>query len=409
MLQHPPLPTAEPPPGFDGQYLTPPPLAEREWRVAALALDLSGRCNLACRYCAEAATQPRREPMTPATLEAAWAYLFPDGKPSGAVSIRLGSGEPLLAFPLMLKLAELIQKASEHNAGNRPLVFLTTNGTLVDRDMARWLASSGWRVKISLDGPRQIHDAWRVRPDGRGTFLDASSAVALLADLMPKRLGVTAVLCRGADPEEVFEAIARMGVRRIELVPVAHHDEAIQPGPADILRYEEFLRRHVDRYLDGPDAGRIPVLVRFSELVARVMGYGNSRVACGAGRSFLAVDSNGDLYPCFRFVGLTQYRLGDLDGGLDEQAARSFRQGPGRAYEQRRPCRECWAVPLYKSPCFACAEMFGPGDGRPPSLHCAYALADARAAVRLVDNLRSRDPERLLAFLPITGSPIVES
>jgi hypothetical protein len=46
--------------------------------------------------------------------------------------------------------------------------------------------------------------------------------------------------------------------------------------------------------------------------------------------------------------------------------------------------------------------MFGPGDGEPIGLHCRYVLADARAAVWLVGQLRRSHPEALLSFIPYT-------
>jgi uncharacterized protein len=394
------MPRKSPPPGFDRDELTPPPLGEGPWPVLALAPDVAGECNLACRYCAETATQPRRHPMSAKTLEAAWRFMFPDGQPREGFSIRLGSGEPLLALPLLRRLAKLVEASNGSAAEECPAVFLTTNGTLIDSEVRDWLASSGWHVKISIDGPKPIHDRWRVTPDGKGTFERIADTVAYLAQRMRERFSVTAVLCRDADPKEVFEAIADLGARRIELVPVAHKDKAVLPGPADVRRYESFVEDYARRYLENTGDSEIPTLIRLENCIARVMGYDVRRVSCGAGRSFFGIGPDGDLYPCFRFIGLEAYRLGRLSTGLDREAALAFQHGPGRPYEQRTPCRQCWAAPLCGGPCFACSEMFGPGEGRPVALHCAYTLADAATAVRLVNALRQRDPERLLSFLP---------
>jgi uncharacterized protein len=384
------------PPGFNPEDITPPPLIERNWRISALALDVAGNCNLACRYCAEASTQPQRPPMTPPVLKAAWSFLFPDDKPHKGYSIRLGSGEPLLALPLLHRLAELVNTHGK----DRPAVFLTTNGTLVDRKTSAWLAASGWHVKVSLDGPQDVHDAWRVTPRGEGTYAKVAPVVENLAKKIPELLSVTAVLCRGTDPRQVFEAIAELGVKRIELVPVSHSNRNIQPEECDIKRYEAFTTDYVRRYLEDKDDGNFPILVRLARSVTRVMGYNNQRIACGAGRSFLGVGPDGGLYPCFRFIGIESYRLGSLDTGPEAKDMATFQKGPGRPYNDRTPCRDCWAAPLCAGPCFAVAEMFGPSNGSPLDYHCAYNLADARAAVRLVNELRKRDPSRLLSFLP---------
>lgn len=375
----------------------PPLLPDRDWPLDALALDVVGTCNIACRYCAEAATQPTRRPMTEATLESAWKLLFPDGRPRRGASIRLGSGEPLLAFPLLRKLAALIDSHGGSAAEGRPFVHLTTNGTLASPAIRDWLVASGWTVKISLDGPREIHDRWRVTRRGEGTWERVSAAVADLAARMPERFSATAVLCRGADPAEVFAGLAGLGVRRIEMVPAAHRDPAVLPGPADVQRYRRFVNGYARRLGEGEN---LPVLLRFEGRVRRALGFDLQRVPCAAGRSFAGVAPDGALYPCFRFVGVEEYRLGDLESGPAPEAAAGFRHGAGRPYQEREDCRTCPAGPLCGGPCFACAELLGPGEGAPLPRHCDYVRADARAALRLVRDLQRHDPERLLAFLP---------
>jgi uncharacterized protein len=369
----------------------------------SLALDVAGSCNLACRYCAESATQPERCPMSPATLEQAWRLLLPKIEAGARTSIHFGSGEPLLALPLLRRLGELIDDAAAAGPIRRPDVFLTSNGTLMSAAVRDWLVSSGWRVKISLDGPPTVHNRWRVGPGGKATFGPVARTVRDLAARMPERLSVTAVLCRGAAPDAVFAAIADLGVRRIELVPVAHHDPSVCPSARDIEAYRHFVREHAGRYLVDRGDGDGPSLIRFENSVLRAMGYRLSRASCAAGRTYLGVSPDGDLVPCFRFVGMKDYVLGSLEGGIDPARARAFQDGPGRGYDRRSDCPQCWAAPLCGGPCFANSELFGSGDGQPIAVHCAYTRADAWAAADLVARLRERAPQRLLCFLPVTG------
>lgn len=393
------MPERSPPPGFDPDDIIPPLLNDdKPWPILSIALDVSGRCNMACRYCAEAATQPPRAPMAEENLESAWHLLHTD-EPRAGRSIRLGSGEPLLALPLLHQLGALVARADEP----RPRVYVTTNGTLLTSQVRDWLVEAGWDVKISLDGPKAIHDKWRVTPGGGGTFDQISEAVIDLAErIPPSRFSVTTVLCGGTDPEDAFEGIAALGVRRIELVPVVHTSASVLPTLDDIARYEQFVMAHARRYFESDDWAEIPVLAQLRRHIYRLMGYNLFRASCGAGRSFVGVGPDGDIYPCFRFVGVERYRIGRLPDGVDPQAAAAFQRGAGRPYQDRAACRACWAAPLCGGPCFACAEMFGPGNGQPVRLHCAYEMADARAAVWLVGQLRQHNPDRLLAFLPRT-------
>lgn len=390
-----------PPRSFDPKAVVPAPLRERPPRVQSLALDISGTCNLSCRYCAEAASQPRRRPMEMSTLKAALDFAFPRGAIPRNASLRFGSGEPLLAASFLRKCIEALtgEKGEKPVSRTVPSFFLTTNGILIDGKTAQWLKESRVNVKVSLDGPRHIHDAWRVAPGGEGTYDRIASAVKLLVRKMRSTVSVTAVLCSGANPGEVFDEIAGLGVGRIELVPAVHRKRSIMPQPADVARYEEFVFSRAERHLRSRK-GASPELVRFARKIPRVMGYDNQRIPCGAGRNFFAVDPEGDLYPCFRFVGIREYRLGSVGSGFDTRRIAAFQKGPARPYEKKFPCRTCWAAPLCGGPCYSCSELFGPGDGKPLEIHCAYVQADAKAAIWLVQELRKRDPGRLLSFLP---------
>jgi uncharacterized protein len=381
---------------FNPEGLDTPPLPAGQWPIRSIALDLSGRCNMACRYCAEAATLPARPPMPEGMIDAALGLLAP-AEMGGMRSVRLGSGEPLLALPLMEYLVHRITESDEPRT--RP--YITTNGTLLTREVRDWLIDSGWDVKISLDGPQAIHDRWRQLPGGLGTHDRIEEAAVDLARRLPVgRFSVTAVLCRGADPQQVFDGIAALGVRRIELVPVVHKDPAVLPSAGDVRAYEQFVVDHARRYLQATDPEELADLPRLTSYVRKLMGYELFGASCGAGRNLVGVGPDGSLYPCFRFIGADGYKLGRLPHGVDPLASLAFQRGPGRTYHQRATCRHCWAAPLCGGPCFACAEMFGPGKGQPIDLHCAYELATARAAVWLVDQLRQHDPDRLLGFLP---------
>lgn len=393
------MPESSPPPGFDPKDVAPRCTGDEDQPLLSVAIDVSGRCNMACRYCAEAASLPQREPMTAEVLESAIRLLDINADLGIHPSVRIGSGEPMLAQPLLRHLHSLLKDSPA------PIdVFITTNGTLIDDSMADWLASTGWRIKISLDGPQPIHDAWRRERSGQPTYERVAQAVLRMVERCPDRISVAAVLCRGANPSEVFWAIASLGIRRIELLPVAYHpvmsEQDIRPAADDVAAYVEFINEYAHVVaVDGP--GTLPTLVRFEESVRNVMGYGNSVVPCGAGRSYTCVGPDGALYPCFRFVGVERYCIGDVERGFDAASVNMFRVGAGRTIHHRPRCSTCWGSSLCGGPCFAVAEFFGDGEGTPDKLHCLYKLADARAAFDLVSHLRENSMEKLMPFLPI--------
>jgi uncharacterized protein len=362
------------------------------WKIQSVALDLSGRCNLACRYCAESATQPTRPALSAAMLQQTWDW-YQRERPASSCSVHIGSGEPLLALPRLKQVASLV--ARNRGDGSEPIsVFLTTNGTLVDQNTADWLAASKWDLKISFDGAKGVHDKWRVTTGGEGTYDRVAQAIANLAPKLGENLHVVSVLCRGTDPFDLFATVSELGARRMEIIPVVHADPEVLPNRSDLERYERFMFEYAGQFLGG-EADPAVILNRFELFVMRVMGYRNQWLTCGAGRSYVGVGHDGALYPCMRFVGIDRYQIGQLPDGVDPNAAQDFQRGPGRRYDERYRCRSCWAAPLCSGPCFACAEMFDIDH------HCAMYRAEAAAAVRLVQELRKRDPTRLLSFLGI--------
>jgi uncharacterized protein len=372
----------------------PGPLPVGPWTIRTIALDLSGRCNLACRYCSETATQPPRQPMSIGMLDRVWAWFRQVRHPS-SWSVHMGSGEPLLALDLLKHLDQLVR--ADLKAGDPVPVSINTNATCLDPATADWIAGAGWNVKISFDGPKAVHDRWRVAPDGTGTFDRVERAASGLAGRLGDRLTLNSVLCRGTDPFAVFEAVRATGARRMDFRPVAAANPDLCPDGADLVRYAAFISEYARTWRDGDDPSA-PVLVRFSRFVVRATGYHGRRVGCGAGREYVGVGPDGALYPCMRFVGLPGYEIGRLPAGIDPAPAQAFERGPGRPFDRRDACGACWAAPLCAGPCFASAEMFALDH------HCAVYRAEAAAAVRLVRQLREQNPARLLTIL---GSAVV--
>jgi uncharacterized protein len=378
---------------FDPSVVEPPLFFERDFPVTSLALDVSGSCNMQCIYCAESSTMPQRSPMPKKTVEKAVASLF-EWSSHKYVSIHVGSGEPLLQPDAVRTIGQMVKSLK----GDRNVsLHLTTNGTLLTDSVCDWLIRDGWKVKVSLDGPRHIHDQNRKDRLGRGTYDKIEKYVKKLSKI-PK-FSTTSVLCHGTDPQEVFDGIAALGVKNIEIVPVAvDYPSSLGLTKEDVMRYREFVSDYVKRIADG---GTLPSLIRFMTRLQRVLGFGNNRVPCGAGRNFVAVAPDGGLYPCFRFVGIKHYELGHIDTGVDYEKAHNFAVTAGRPYHLRETCKTCWAAPLCGGPCFACAELLFHKNGEPSPDYCDMVTADCEAAAWLAQTLREKAPEMLMDLLGI--------
>jgi uncharacterized protein len=229
-------------------------------KPCSLALDISGSCNLACSYCAENLTMPPREPMQLETLNRALDSIFRWSDRKRGVSLHLGSGEPLLN-PMMVKDIDEKARALAKKNHQQLSLYLTTNGTLLNNEIEDWLAAGDWNLKISIDGDHAIHDRYRLSKSGGKTFTTVEKAVKRLAKRMPDHFSTTSVLCHGTDPKDVFYAIASMGVKRIEIVPIAAAKASkFALRQNDFEEYRHFIFDYAQRISKGEE---VPVNIRF--------------------------------------------------------------------------------------------------------------------------------------------------
>jgi uncharacterized protein len=200
---------------FDPEVVEPDPLVEKRFPVASLALDVSGSCNMRCVYCAENSTLPERSVMSRDLVVKAVDSLF-SWSSYDKLSLHVGSGEPLLNAGAVQVIGERARALQDQR---EVTLHITTNGTLLTEEVCSWLIKDGWRIKISLDGTEQIHDQNRKDRQGRGTYKKIQPYVHRLSGV--PSFSTTSVLCHGTDPKEVFYGIADLGVKNIEIVPVA--------------------------------------------------------------------------------------------------------------------------------------------------------------------------------------------
>ena len=141
-------------------------------------------CNLDCRYC----YYLEKEDLYSGTA----SFRMDDGLLEEYISQHIGAtdgesirfswhgGEPTsLGLDYFRTIASLQRK---HCPPNRRVVNgLVTNGTLIDEAWCRFLAAEGFAVSLSLDGPREFHDMYRVTKGGKDTHRQVVRAFRLLA------------------------------------------------------------------------------------------------------------------------------------------------------------------------------------------------------------------------------------
>ena len=268
-----------------------------------LTLHLTDRCNLVCRYCyARHGTADMAFETAIAAIEKCAA-----GPDCGIIFF---GGEPLLCAPLIWRIMDWCQKQGAHRFHYK----VTTNGTMLDDAFLAEALARGLHIALSHDGAAAAHDAFRVRPDGRGTFAEVETARQRLLAQRPYSPVMMTV-----NPETA--GWFAQGVRELQakgvqylIVSINHAgpwtDAALRTLKREFLElaewHEENYRRERKFYFSPFD----------KRIAAHVFPERSN--SCQLGKRQISVGPDGTLYPCVQFVGRREYAIGTAAGGIDE-------------------------------------------------------------------------------------------
>jgi uncharacterized protein len=320
-------------------------------RIHVLAKPAGSTCNLNCAYCfylkKEALYPGSRFRMTDDVLERYISQLIASHR-SDTVAVAWQGGEPTLMGVEFYRRAIALQE-QYRRPGMTFENTLQTNGTLLNDEWCAFLRRNNFLVGISVDGPRKLHDAYRLDKSGRPTFERVMRGLHLLQKHGVDYNVLVTVNRLNADfPLEVYRFLRdTVGTSWMQFIPAIERtgrdgtgvsERTVAPG-----QWGDFLTAVFDEWLRN-DVGRVFVQT-FEAAVRSWLGLGSSGMCvfdptCGHG---LALEHNGDLFACDHFVA-PEYKLGNiLQRHMAELAVSERQQTFGRNKLDSLPqmCRRC--------------------------------------------------------------------
>jgi len=332
--------------------------------VWSIALFVSQRCNLRCAYCyGDGGEFGRRGMMEETTALHAVDWLVEQSGDAKDLEINFFGGEPLLNFPLIQSTAEYAREKAQ-GAGKPLWLIVSTNGTVLDDEMIGFLREYDVAVNVSLDGPPGVQNRNRPFRDGSGSYdVVAANAKRLLSALPRKNVRCRSTLMGTADPACVAQTAEDLGFadwHLSEASPCVLAErtgksgyDASAPRLGEAGRIAEARRIEAERMLaavknrDWDAMAGAECFGEFAGTLERLLLKRRKDFPCGAGRFYAGVSTSGDVFPCHRFVGLDEHKLGSVsDGHLD---IGPFRQSPLAAVRQ---CSRCWAKHFCGGGCY---------------------------------------------------------
>ncbi len=310
-------------------------------------------CNLDCQYCFYLSKEqlfPGSQFRMPDELLEVYVRQYIASQRVPEVTFTWQGGEPtLMGLDFYRKVVAFQQQyrppgVTIYNA-------LQTNATTLDEAWAQFFKEHNFLIGVSLDGPRQLHDAYRVDKGGKPTFERVMAGIELLKK---RRVEFNILACVNAltaeHPIDVYRFLRdEVGAQYLQFIPIVEPQSSGVSGSALVShrsvtgrQYGQFLIEIFDEWVRR-DVGRV-----FVQLFDVALGVWHGMPAglcifsetCGLA---LALEHTGDLYACDHFVEPPHY-LGNIrEKNLLELVASPQQQRFGLDKRETLPryCREC--------------------------------------------------------------------
>ena len=375
--------------------------------LATMVLNVTNKCNLACTYCYEYGedkivdTENGRKPkfMSEATAREAVEFMLRESGSSPRAHLTFFGGETLLNFPVLKStVAYARRRAAE--AGKSVDFSLTTNATLLRPEVIEFLVDNEVGVTISIDGPKEMQDRFRVFHDGSGSYDAVMPKVRELLQKHRRRpIGARVTLTtQTLDVTRIYRHLTEeVGFAEVGFAPVttaAGRDYAIADAGFDSLLAQ--FRALAQDFLRAALENRHHGFSNVKETIEEIHKGASKAYPCGAGLGLMGVATDGDVNLCHRFAGSDVHKLGTVRDGIDRAAQQEFLDQ--HHLDGKPVCQTCWARPLCSGGCYHEAHTRY-GTTTSANLHyCDWIRGWTETCLQIYGEIAVRNPGYLRVF-----------
>jgi uncharacterized protein len=384
---------------------TPRMLPMAPFPLNTMVLNVTNQCNLACTYCYEYGedkivdTEHGKQSkfMAENTARDSVDFLL---RESGRVAhLTFFGGETLLNFPVLKStIAYARRRAAELD---KIIDFsLTTNATLLQPDIIEFLAENDVGVTISMDGPPDLQDRFRVFHNGKGSYdVVAPKIKELLRRHRSRPIGARVTLTSDTlDVRRIYRHLTEdMGFWEVGFAPVTTSPgQQYAIGDRGFDRMLGQFRELAFEFRDHVAGNRHHGFSNVKDTLEEIHKGVSKAYPCGAGLGLLGVSTDGDVALCHRFAGSDAHKLGTVRTGVDREAQAAFLADHHIA--DKTDCRTCWARPLCSGGCYHEAHVRY-GSTRQPNLHyCEWIRGWTDTCLQVYAELATVNPDFLARF-----------
>lgn len=312
--------------------------------VKAMCLNIAHDCQLRCKYCFASTGDfgKGRKLMSYETGKHAIDFLLENSGDRPNLELDFFGGEPLMNFKVVKQIVEYARsREAEYNKKFR--FTITTNGLLLDDEKIEFINREMSNVVLSIDGRKEVNDYFRVLPNGQGCYdMILPKYKKLVEGRGDKEYYVRGTFTnKNLDFSNDVFALYDAGFDQISVEPVVGESDEYalteKDLPAVFKEYEVLANRLLENEKKGKKFNFFHFMLDLDQgpcAIKRLRG-------CGCGNDYVAITPDGDIFPCHQFVGIDEYKMGNIDEGTFNQ---DMKKEFASAHVYSKPdCKKCWA------------------------------------------------------------------
>ena len=293
-----------------------------------LILNITGGCNLACKYCF-AQIMKNHNTMTLDVAKRAIFNMINQESDNDEYFVYFFGGEPLLKKELVKQITEYAYEEITRKKKKKIKFLVNTNATLIDNETIQLFKKYDFTVTVSLDGPMTYHDRSRVYINGKGSFERVITSVEML-----KKNNIQTNL-RATFSPDTQDLVSIIKFFESLKLPYAYsftiNSEYKMNLKETYFEEEQFrmveneLHKVMDFFYDKIRLGETIYYTGLNQKLSMLRYKRKRSYSCEAGRRSMTVNEYGNYYACQNMIPYKQTKLGDVDKGISEEKNRMFR------------------------------------------------------------------------------------
>jgi uncharacterized protein len=343
--------------------------AEQPFHI--MVKPIGPKCNLDCQYCFYLEKEMlfgdgERWKMDDAVLES-YVKRYIEAQPTRQVTFAWQGGEPTLCGVEFFE--KVVRWQKQYGQGRDIENAFQTNATLLDDEWGAFFKRENFLIGVSIDGPADLHDAYRVTRSGKGTHEEVMRGIEVLKRHKVEFNTLTCVNRANQNKgPEVYAFLKGIGSRYMQFIPIVERlpdeeakrlglwhstppkfaeeddnfDAPVTEWSVQPKAYGRFMWSIFKRWVQH-DVGKIYVQL-FDVALGKWTGTpgGLCIFSEECGRA-LALEHDGSLYSCDHYV-YPDYKVGNIkEQSMASMVDSAFQKGFGKAKKSTLPkyCREC--------------------------------------------------------------------